>query len=130
MHADMHVRRTFVPYRVSVPQLNRQAHVAFGAVEESVATTDPAYAATVAMVLILILVVEEIALEARVLAEPTVAILTRGLHRLTGVAEDAYQLRHFLPVHHVRLLLVVAKPACVHLVATRSLRMKQARHFA
>lgn len=104
-------------HRVSVLQLNRQAHVALGTVEESVTTADSAYPAAVAVILILILVVEQIAFEARVFAEPTVAVLASGLYRLAGVAQHAYQLRNFFSVHRVRLLFIVAESTRVHFVA-------------
>lgn len=72
--------------RVSILQLNRQTHVALGTVEKSGATADPAYPATIAVVLVPVFVVEEIAYKTRVFAEPAVAVLASSLHRLTGIA--------------------------------------------
>lgn len=109
-------------YLVSVLELNGETHVARGAVKESVASADPAYTAAVAVILILVVVVEEIALEASVLAETAVTVLASRLDRLTRVAQDAYQLRHFLSVDRVGLLLVVTETTGVHLVATGGLQ--------
>lgn len=112
-----------------VLQLNRQAHVALGTVKESVATADPAYSAAVTVILILVFVVEQIAFEARVFAEPAVAVLASGLYRLTGVAQHAYQLRDFLSVYRVGLLFIVTKPTRVHFVATGCLKTKVFKHY-
>lgn len=102
---------------MSILQLNRQAHVALGTVEKSSSTADPAYPAAIAVVLIPVFVVEEIADETRVFAETAVTVLASGLHRLTGVAQDAYQLRDFLSVHRVSLPFVVAESTRVYFVA-------------
>ena len=119
LQADGAVRmRDILHARVPVLQLNRQAHIALGTVKESVATADPAYSAAVTVILILVFVVEQIAFEARVFAEPAVAVLASGLYRLTGVAQHAYQLRDFLSVYRVGLLFIVTKPTRVHFVAT------------
>lgn len=111
-------------YLVPIFQLNRQTHVALGTVKESVTAADPTYSTAVAVILILVLVVKEIALQAGVFAELTMAVLTSGLDRLTGVATNAYQFCDLFPVHCVRLLLVVTKSACVYLVAAGSLQQK------
>lgn len=85
--------------------------------EKSSSTADPAYPAAIAVVLIPVFVVEEIADETRVFAETAVTVLASGLHRLTGVAQDAYQLRDFLSVHRVSLPFVVAESTRVYFVA-------------
>lgn len=119
LQANRTVRlRNVFDARVPILQLNRQTHVALGTVEKSVATAEPAYTAAVTVILILVLVVEQIAFETRVLAEPAMAVLASGLNRLTRVAQNAYQLRHFFSVHHVRLLFVVTVSTRVYLVAT------------
>lgn len=54
-------------YLMPVLELYGQAHVAPFAVKETVTASDPADAATVAVVLVLVFIVEQIALQARVL---------------------------------------------------------------
>lgn len=49
-------------------QLHRQTHVAHLTVEEPILATDPAYATALAVVLVLVLVIEQVAHQARVLS--------------------------------------------------------------
>lgn len=88
--------------------------------KESIAATNSTYTTSIAMILILVLVVEKITLQTGVLPKLTVAILAGGLDRLASVAQNTYQLCHLLPVHCMCFLLVVTKPASVHLIAARS----------
>lgn len=100
-------------------QLHRQTHVAHFAVEEARPTADSANSATFAVVLRAVLVVEQVAHQTGVLAEPDTAFLALRLDPLPGVALGADQLRDRLPVEEVRLVLVVAVPAHVELVTAR-----------
>lgn len=105
--------------RVTVAYLHREAHVALGAVEKLIPAANSANPAAIAMVLPPVLVIEEVALEAGVLAESTMAVLAGRLNRLTCVAEDAYQFGYFLPIDRVTLAYVVAEPTRVYLIAAR-----------
>lgn len=100
-------------------QLHRQTHVAHLAVEEARPAADSANSAPVAVVLRAVLVIEQVAHQAGVLAEPDAALFALGLDALPGVALGAYQLRDRLPVEEVRLVFVVTVPAHVELVTAR-----------
>lgn len=114
-------------YCMPILQLYRQTHVALSTMKESIAATNSTYTTSIAMILILVLVVEKITLQTGVLPKLTVAILAGGLDRLASVAQNTYQLCHLLPVHCMCFLLVVTKPASVHLIAARSLHTKEQR---
>lgn len=100
-------------------QLHRQTHVAHFAVEEARSAADAANSAPVAVVLRAVLVVEQVAHQTGVLAEPDAALFALRLDALPGVALGADQLRDRLPVEEVRFVLVVAVPAHVELVTAR-----------
>lgn len=90
--------------------------------EKSVTTADSAYPTAIAVILILVFVVEQIAFETRVFAETTVTVLTSRLYRLTGVAQNAYQFCDFFSVYSVTFPLVVAESARVYFVAAGCLK--------
>lgn len=100
-------------------QLHRQTHVADLAVEEARPAADTANSAPLTVILRAVLVVEQIAHQTGVLAEPDAALFALGLDALPGVALGADQLRDRLPVEEMCLIFVVTVPAHVELVTAR-----------
>lgn len=108
-------------------QLYRQAHVAHLTVEEIAATAQPTDAAAVTVVLVLGLVVEQIADQARVPAKADAALFALGLHLLAGVALRANELGEGFAVEVVLLVLVVTVATLVELAAARRLERKRTK---
>lgn len=81
------------------------------------------------MVLALVVVVEEIADQARILAEARSALLAVRLHLLTRVALRTDQLLQLLPVERVRFRVVVTEATAVNLPAARTLKKEQKMRF-
>lgn len=108
-------------------QLHRQTHVAHLAVEEARPAADSANSAPITVVLRAVLVVEQVAHQTGVLAEPDAALFALRLDALPGVALGADQLRHGLPIEEVRFVLVVTVPAHVELVTARCLKGEERR---
>lgn len=89
--------------------------------EETVLSAHAADATRITVVLRLIVVVEEVADEASVLAEADATLLAVRLHLLTSVAFRADQLLQLLAVERVALRVIVAESATVDLPAARAL---------
>lgn len=71
---------------MTILEFNRQAHVAFSTVKESVSTTKPTDSTSIAVILILVLIIKEVALEAGIFAEANMALLASCLYWLAGLA--------------------------------------------
>lgn len=89
--------------------------------KEAILSSDPANTTRLTVVLVLIVVVEEIADEARILPEPGAALLAVHLDLLASVAFGANQLHELLSVECVRLGVIVTEAARINLPATRAL---------
>ena len=96
-------------------EMLRQTHVAGRTVEEVVPTANPTDAAAVAMKLLLVVIVVEFALVAKVLAEHSLALHARLGDALAGGARGAHDLLDILSLEHVVLGGVVAKATPVRL---------------
>lgn len=87
-----------------------------------VSASESADAATLTVVLFLVLVVEKIALEASVISKFNTAFFAVFLNRLTSVADHTKQFLDFLSFDIVVLGIVVAEAAGVSFIATRGLQ--------
>jgi len=99
-----------------------QAHVAGGAVEEVLPAAYSADAAAVAVELLLVVVVEELALVAEVLAEDRLAGYALRGHGLARAADAAHHLPDVFSLQRVVLVLVVAKSTPVRLLTAGRLQ--------
>lgn len=89
--------------------------------KEAILAPDPANSARLAVVLVLVVVIEEIADEACVFAESRSALFTIRLHLLARVTLRADQLHELLSVECVRLGVIVTEATRVDLPAARAL---------
>lgn len=89
--------------------------------KEAVFASDPANAARLAVVLVLVVVIEEIADEASIFAESRAALFTICLHLLARVTLGADQLHELLSVECVRLGVIVTEATRVDLPTARAL---------
>lgn len=111
-------------------QLHWKTHVAHFAVKESILAADATNAARIAMVLGFVIVIEQIADEASVLAEANAALFAIGLNLLTRLTLGADQLFQLLAIECVRLRVVMTEAAGVNLSATRALKWNKSRVLA
>lgn len=91
--------------------------------EKAVLTAYATYTARLAMILRLIIVIEQIADEACIFSEADSAFLAIYLDLLACVAFRTDQLLQLLSVERVRLGVIVTETATVNLPATWTLRM-------
>lgn len=89
--------------------------------KEAVLASDPANSARLAVVLVLVVVIEEIADQASIFPESRAALFTIYLHFLASVALRADQLHELLSVECVRLGVIVTEATRVDLPTARAL---------
>lgn len=105
-------------------QLNRQTHIAHFAVEESIFPSNSTDSARVAVILFLVIIVEEVADEASVITEANATFFTVGLDFLTCVALCTDELFQLLSVERVRFCVVVTESTAEYLSAAWALKYK------
>jgi len=105
---------------MGIPEVVGQTHVALVAVEILVTASNPANSATVTVELLFVLVIVQLALGTKILAEDCSTPRTGLLDRLPEAALAADDLLDVVPPEGVALLLVMTEPAPVEIVAARS----------
>lgn len=105
-------------------QLNRQAHVAAFTMEEPIAASYTTYAASVAVILLLIFIIKQVADQTSVLSKPNSTVLAFWLHLLSCVTLGAYQLCNSLPIEIVLFVFIMTVTADVHFVTAWSHKLR------
>jgi len=100
-------------------QVVGKAHVASVTMEIVASTTYPAYSASRTVKLLLVLVIVEFAVEAKVLSKLQSTFLTICLYRLSFTTLAAFNLSNIIPPQSVVLFFIVAESAPVESITAR-----------
>ena len=77
-------------YLMAILKFNRKAHIAFSTMKEPVPSSKSANTTPIAVILIFVFIIKEVAFEAGVFTKAHMALLASCLHWLTCITQNTY----------------------------------------